>query len=377
MSTLLRAPYRTAMIVAACCALSPSIAVAQQGKTTPEYQVVGIAPDDVLNLRQDPDPTSRVISRIAPNSVGIRGTGRKATVRNGTWLEITSIGKTGWVNARYIAEVKKDEGRRIAVIIGNNSYKSLPALTTPRSDAEAISSTLKPLGFQVSTLIDAEYQSTQDVLREQFRKLKPSDTIIFFFAGHGTHTDNKNIFFPVDAPAANAIEPGRVLVIDDIQKAVADTGAKSIFIMDASRDVRAGPTVNKGLLRTDPYPNMLVAYSTSPGKVASDGIGANSPYARALVRALKQPDLDATTWVRLASQQAADETSHLQTPTFTSTLDDPVILSSPKVVLASHATERPLPERRTIRSCAYSMAQIERTQAPTRNPNSVPSAAMH
>lgn len=344
-SRVARMPCGAIMVLlVACSALSLSgEALAQRSSPETEYQVVGVAPDDVLNLREKPQPTSKLVSSIPANSVGIRSTGKQAIVGKGTWLEITFLGKSGWVNARYVGEVRKDKGRRTAVIVGNSAYKNLPPLSTTRSDAEAISSTLKNLGFEVTLLLDGEYQSTQDALRAQFRALKPQDTIIFYFAGYATHINNKNIILPVDAPEPEAIQPGQVLVLDDIQKAISDTGAKSIFILDACRDVRGGSAVNRGLLRTELYPNMISALSTSPGEVASDGLGTNSPYTRALLRGLSQPNLEATSWVRMASRQAAEETSHLQIPTFTSTLNEHVILSAPQVVLASYSTSTPVP----------------------------------
>ena len=62
----------------------------------------------------------------------------------------------------------------------------------------------------------------------------------------------------------------------------------NILILDACRTnpfgyARSG---ERGLARVDAPSGSLVAFSTSPGKAASDGTGVNSPYTEALVEAL-------------------------------------------------------------------------------------------
>lgn len=70
---------------------------------TPEYRVVGVASDDTLNLRSEPDYEADILRQIPNDAVGIVGTGRKATVDGETWIEVIFDNVKGWVNSRYVA----------------------------------------------------------------------------------------------------------------------------------------------------------------------------------------------------------------------------------------------------------------------------------
>jgi hypothetical protein len=47
---------------------------------TPEYRVVGVASDDTLNLRSEPDHDSDILRQIPNDAAGIVGTGRNETM---------------------------------------------------------------------------------------------------------------------------------------------------------------------------------------------------------------------------------------------------------------------------------------------------------
>ena len=46
--------------------------------------------------------------------------------------------------------------RRVALVIGNGAYKSVPKLPNPPNDAKDVSDTLKRIGFETITAIDAD-----------------------------------------------------------------------------------------------------------------------------------------------------------------------------------------------------------------------------
>ena len=68
----------------------------------------------------------------------------------------------------------------------------------------------------------------------------------------------------------------------------------NIVILDACRDnplARGFRSGSSGLARMDAPKGTIVAYSTSPGKLAFDGKGRNSPYTAALVDYMDDPGL--------------------------------------------------------------------------------------
>jgi uncharacterized membrane protein len=62
------------------------------------YDVVGVAADDVLNIREAPDAASPVVAGLAPGGRGIEVT---ALSDNG-WAWVNTAEGSGWVSLRYL-----------------------------------------------------------------------------------------------------------------------------------------------------------------------------------------------------------------------------------------------------------------------------------
>ncbi len=75
---------------------------AQAGE--PEYwSVVGVAPDDVLNIREHPSAEADILGTIPPNSRRLRGFGCVASPPEGRqWCRIKYGQTDGWVRQRYL-----------------------------------------------------------------------------------------------------------------------------------------------------------------------------------------------------------------------------------------------------------------------------------
>lgn len=66
------------------------------------FRVEGVAEDDVLNIRSQPDASSRVLGSIPPQEGYVEGLGAPTTVARSTWQRVHYAGVTGWVNARFL-----------------------------------------------------------------------------------------------------------------------------------------------------------------------------------------------------------------------------------------------------------------------------------
>lgn len=68
--------------------------------------VVGVAADDVLNVRAAPDPSASVVAELDPLADGLTATGHNRQVEDGAiWAEIDTGEASGWVNTAYVAQV--------------------------------------------------------------------------------------------------------------------------------------------------------------------------------------------------------------------------------------------------------------------------------
>ena len=190
---------------------------------------------------------------------------------------------------------------RLALVIGQSAYRSVPALPNPANDARAVTQLLTDSGFEVSTAADLSQDQMREVVSEFAGKVaaKGADTVaLVFYAGHGLQIDGENFLVPVDIdPKREADIPIQAVRLNDILNTLTSVPSKMrILMLDACRnnpfpDLK---TAGSGLAIVDAKvgaPGTFLSFSTSPGAVAEDGSGSNSPYTNALLAAGKEQNI--------------------------------------------------------------------------------------
>lgn len=204
---------------------------------------------------------------------------------------------------------------RSALVIGNNAYSFAPLLN-PTNDAADVTRTLREAGFSVTTLIDADRQTMLDAVTQFSARLKSSGGVgLLFFAGHGVQVSGENYLLPIGDGIKDASElTAKAVSASAIVNAMAMSGNDlNIIILDACRD-NPLTGVTSGLSRIESSASLFVSYSTSPGAVALDGEGRNSPYAKHLTLALATPNLNLEETFKKTLKGVYQETSGQQTP---------------------------------------------------------------
>jgi hypothetical protein len=205
---------------------------------------------------------------------------------------------------------------RTALVIGNSSYRFAP-LRNPSSDAADIAAALRNNGFDVDLQIDVDKYAMLDAIRAFGEKLKDSNgTGLFFFAGHGVQINGENYLLPVDGSLPTEVDlPILAVKASDVVDAMtAAENNLNIIVLDACRDNGLGNASTRGLSRIDSNARLFISYSTSPGAVALDGQGRNSPYTAHLVRAIGTPDLTLEQTFKSTLKGVYQETRGAQTP---------------------------------------------------------------
>jgi len=209
--------------------------------------------------------------------------------------------------------------RRTALVIGNSSYSSGP-LKNPVNDATAMAAQLQKLGFTVTLKRNADLRRMEDALTDFGNSLKRGGVGLFFYAGHGLQVGGTNYLVPVGARINResdikyeTLDVGKVL--DEM--ATANNGL-NIVILDACRDnpySRSFRNTSRGLAIVSNAPvGTFISYSTSPGNVAGDGDGRNSPYTEALLRYMKEPGLTIEQVFKGVRARLGKETGDRQIP---------------------------------------------------------------
>ena len=67
-----------------------------------ELAVVGVAHDDVLNVRSEPGTDSEVVAELEPTATGLIAMGRARSLPQSIWFEVEVEGVTGWVSSAFV-----------------------------------------------------------------------------------------------------------------------------------------------------------------------------------------------------------------------------------------------------------------------------------
>ena len=219
-------------------------------------------------------------------------------------------------------------GKRKALVIGNDVYRSVPKLENARADARAMGQSLEALGFRVTMAMDQTERSMKETLRSFKSTIEGGDEVVVFYAGHGVQLGSINYLLPVDIGGQDeeqvrdeAIQMQRIL--DDMQER--RTGFM-LMIVDACRDNPfkvAGRSIGgRGLAPTSAASGQMVIFSAGAGQQALDKLGAkdkepNGLFTRLFLREMKKPGVSVDRVLRSVRSEVARlarTVGHEQTP---------------------------------------------------------------
>lgn len=207
--------------------------------------------------------------------------------------------------------------KRVALIIGNSSYQTVPQLPNPSRDANSVAKMFRDAGFDsVDVQLNVGNLEFKRAIRKFEAAADQADIAVVFYAGHGLEIAGTNYLIPTDARLASDRDADDEAILLERLVSSAD-GARRLrlIILDACRDnpfVRtmrrerktANRAVAAGLGKVEPTStDTLIAYAAKAGSTADDGDGQHSPFTTAVLKNLPVPGLD----VRLAFGRVRDE----------------------------------------------------------------------
>lgn len=220
------------------------------------------------------------------------------------------------------------QARRLALVIGNDTYQSVAKLQNARTDARAMAEALGRTGYKVRLRTDLGERAMKDELRAFKAEIQGGDEVLFYFAGHGVQLSGANYLLPTDirGEAEDQVRDDALLlqkVLDDLQ----DRKARfALAIVDACRDNpfrTAGRNLGgRGLAPTTAATGQMVMFSAGAGQQALDRLGErdanpNGLFTRVLLKEMDKPAVSVDRVLRAVRNQVvelAKSVGHEQVP---------------------------------------------------------------
>ncbi|WP_152102874.1 caspase family protein [Bradyrhizobium sp. TM102] len=236
--------------------------------------------------------------------------------------------------------------KRVALVIGNCAYKSVPRLTNPVNDASLVGGMFRKAGFDtVDVKLDLSVVDMRKALREFGTKAREADVAVIYYAGHGIELDGNNYLVPTDAALETDTDVfDEAFPLDRLLFAIEPAKQLRLVVLDACRDnpfaktmkrTVAARAIGRGLAKVEPTsPNTMIAFAAKAGSTASDGDSKNSPFAAALVERLPTPGLDLRKAFGFVRDDVLKNTGYKQEPYVYGSLggdDVPLIAAKPVV----------------------------------------------
>ena len=272
--------------------------------------------------------------------------------------------------------VLASEPARFALVLANSNYPGKTRdLANPVRDADLMERTLKNLGFTVTKGIDLNRKGMISAVSDFSAHLPAGSVALVYYAGHGVQVANQNYLLPVDAEFDDPAQvPLRSLPLQTVLERLAGASSNvNVVVLDACRNNPFAGVARGNYRNWTPSPDglatvmaprgTLVAYSTAPGELASDGIARNSLYTATLASLLMRPGLPLDQVFKQVGNTVRQRTGNAQQPWYESSLATDVVLQTEVHPSQAHASiENPAGRQATTTTPESSTPlQISRT----------------
>ncbi len=242
-------------------------------------------------------------------------------------VEKNSVIKILLLLSCFIFATESFAQKRVALVIGNSHYQER-SLRNPTNDARDISKVLRSLGFEVDLKLDASQEDMEDAVQRFGKELQGNTVGLFYYSGHGVQYEGSNYLIPIGAMSrVSAPEHLRYKTVDagyvlGVMKQAGN--GLNIVVLDACRNnpfKSFSRSMSRGLKRISGAEGTIIAYSTSPGKVALDGNRRNSPYTEQLIKLMQKPNLPVEIMFKQVRKRVKAETDGKQSPWYEASIE--------------------------------------------------------
>jgi sulfatase modifying factor 1 len=218
--------------------------------------------------------------------------------------------------------------RRLALVIGNSAYSSLPGAPSAIAEAHLISNALAGVGFKVTLVENVNYDGFFARESEFLKTVRPGDVCLFYYSGHGAQiTDDDDYLLPVDFPPDSDKEmEDRAFrltrLIEDLDNRKASL---KILIIEAPRRITTVIKKSRGIGLGMPdirsSKGTLVALAAGAGRfISTQKPGDVGLFTRAVAERISKPGLKLADFFYDAKQEVGRKTAQQQLPDWNDSL---------------------------------------------------------
>ncbi|XWN31377.1 MAG: caspase family protein [Devosia sp.] len=236
---------------------------------------------------------------------------------------------------------------RLALVIANGAYESdaLPAVAGASSDADEVADALEQATFEVTRANDVDLRDLKVAVRDFTDAVEAAgeDAVaLIYFAGQGFAADGQNYIAPIGADLRDKSDAEfEALSVEWILSRLARAhDGPSLLVLDAARPNALSSGSEQGfVLMGETPPNALIAFSNTPGSIASDEASNASAFASAFAAEAVVPGQTADEVFANTRDSVAAQSEGAMVPFVQSALADEVILSPQTMFGLSGLTE--------------------------------------
>jgi formylglycine-generating enzyme required for sulfatase activity len=259
--------------------------------------------------------------------------------------------------------------KRVALVVGNSTYRHADKLANPVNDARGMRDALNGLKFDVVYGEDLDGKALRRMIGRFSSAVEDADVAVVYFAGHGATFGDMPYVVPVDAEFSRLDEmPAELVSVEELIGDLRRAKNVRIAILDACRDnaaeqalkrSRGGPA-SRGLAPPKNPAGLIIAYATQHGATAADEAGTaggffsglfsrdgsrHSPFTAALLHNIATPGLDVKDMFYKVGSEVEDATSRRQQPEISVSMYRPYALvpSAPVDAERAASAERTWP----------------------------------
>jgi uncharacterized caspase-like protein len=215
--------------------------------------------------------------------------------------------------------------KRVALVIGNGDYSTLPSLRNPENDAQTLSTALANLGFVVylaTNLTQFELTNALDLYK---LKAQDSDVSLIYYAGHSAAVGDQNLIFPTDFDPSSTRQLNTLTKLSKLTELLQDGSRTNIILFDACQEPftlqsPTGEVQLRSLAPKAPPIGTIISYASAAGHAAHDGTGHHSLFTGALLDNLASPDIDIEHTLRQVRRDVIRNSQGEQVPQTNSSL---------------------------------------------------------